>query len=37
MQNEPIIIEQVYQIPVRNVWQALTDKEQMKHMCICAP
>jgi uncharacterized protein YndB with AHSA1/START domain len=30
MKEEPIIIERTYAAPVEKVWQALTDKEQMK-------
>lgn len=28
--NEPIVVSQTMQAPVQNVWQALTDKTQMK-------
>ena len=28
---EPIIVEQTFQVSAGKVWQALTDKEQMKH------
>jgi uncharacterized protein YndB with AHSA1/START domain len=30
MKNEPFVIERTYQAPVEKVWQALTDKNQMK-------
>ncbi len=30
MQNEPIVIERSFNAPVEKVWQALTDKDQMK-------
>jgi uncharacterized protein YndB with AHSA1/START domain len=30
MNNEPIIIEQTYNAPASKIWQALTDKQQMK-------
>ncbi|WP_342647476.1 SRPBCC domain-containing protein [Mucilaginibacter sp. CSA2-8R] len=30
MANQPYTIEQVYAAPVSRVWQALTDKDQMK-------
>lgn len=30
MKNEPLIMERVYHAPVAIVWQALTDKDQMK-------
>ena len=30
MNNEPFVIERVYNAPVEKVWRALTDKEQMK-------
>lgn len=30
MNNEPIVKEQIYQAPVKTVWNALTDKNQMK-------
>lgn len=29
MDNSPIIIEEIYAVPVAKVWQAMTDKEQM--------
>ena len=29
-QTKPIIIERIYNAPVEKVWQALTDKDQMK-------
>ncbi|MVT08927.1 SRPBCC family protein [Chitinophaga tropicalis] len=30
MKNEPFVIERTYSAPVEKVWQAITDKEQMK-------
>ena len=30
MKNEPVIIERVFDIPVEKVWNAITDKDQMK-------
>ena len=30
MKNEPFVIEMTYSAPVEKVWQAITDKEQMK-------
>jgi uncharacterized protein YndB with AHSA1/START domain len=30
MKNEPFVIERVYDAPADKVWQALTDREQMK-------
>jgi len=30
MQAEPIVIERVYDAPAEKVWQAITDKQQMK-------
>ncbi|HEV7424022.1 MAG TPA: SRPBCC domain-containing protein, partial [Candidatus Paceibacterota bacterium] len=30
MSNQPFIIEQVYDVPVSKVWDAITDNEQMK-------
>jgi uncharacterized protein YndB with AHSA1/START domain len=30
LKPEPIVIERVYNAPVEKVWQAITDKEQMK-------
>lgn len=30
MKNEPYVIERIYNAPVERVWQALTQKEQMK-------
>ncbi len=30
MQNHPIVIEQIYAVPVETVWKAITDKEKMK-------
>ncbi|HJT72563.1 MAG TPA: SRPBCC domain-containing protein [Chitinophaga sp.] len=30
MKNEPFVIERTYSAPVDKVWQAITDKEQMK-------
>ena len=30
MKNEPFVIERVYQAPADRVWQAITDKDQMK-------
>lgn len=30
MHNEPIVIERLYQAPAARVWQALTDRDQMK-------
>jgi uncharacterized protein YndB with AHSA1/START domain len=30
MNNQPIVIERVYDAPVSKVWKALTDKDEMK-------
>jgi len=30
MKHEPFVIERVYQAPADRVWQAITDKDQMK-------
>jgi uncharacterized protein YndB with AHSA1/START domain len=30
MNNEPIVMERVYNAPVARVWKALTDRDQMK-------
>ena len=30
MNNEPFVIERVYNAPAERVWQAITDKEKMK-------
>jgi uncharacterized protein YndB with AHSA1/START domain len=30
MSNQPFVIEQVYDVPVSKVWDAITDNEQMK-------
>jgi uncharacterized protein YndB with AHSA1/START domain len=30
MKNEPIVIRQTYNAPVEKVWQAITNKDQMK-------
>lgn len=30
MKNEPFVIERTFNAPVEKIWQAITDKEQMK-------
>lgn len=30
MKNEPFVIERTYEAPVEKVWQAITDRDQMK-------
>jgi uncharacterized protein YndB with AHSA1/START domain len=30
MTNDPIIIEQIYTAPVKKIWKAITDKDDMK-------
>ena len=30
MEHEPIVIERVYNAPLKKVWKAITDKEEMK-------
>ena len=30
MKQEPLVIEQTYNAPIEKVWQAITDKDQMK-------
>ena len=30
MKNEPIVVEKLYNAPVKKVWGALTDKDEMK-------
>src|SRR4051812_40046567 len=37
MNTAPIIIERVYNAPIDKVWQALTDKEQMKKWYFDVP
>ena len=37
MKNEPVIIERVFDIPVEKVWNAITDKDQMKKWYIDIP
>jgi uncharacterized protein YndB with AHSA1/START domain len=31
MKKEPVIVERTFNAPVNRVWNALTDKDQMKH------
>ena len=37
MNAQPIIMERTYQAPVEKVWQAITDKEQMKQWYFDMP
>ncbi|RCH54769.1 SRPBCC domain-containing protein [Mucilaginibacter hurinus] len=37
MNNEPFVIERVYNAPVEKVWQAITDKDQMKQWYFNIP
>ena len=30
MKNEPVVIEHIFDAPIRKVWKAITDKNQMK-------
>jgi uncharacterized protein YndB with AHSA1/START domain len=30
MKNEPVVIERIYNAPVKAVWEAITDKDKMK-------
>jgi len=37
MKQEPFVIERTYNAPVEKVWQAITDKEQMKEWYFDMP
>jgi len=37
MKNEPFVIERTFNAPVKKVWKALTDKEQMKQWYFDIP
>jgi uncharacterized protein YndB with AHSA1/START domain len=34
MNNEPLIIERTFNVPVQKVWKALTNKDQMDQWCF---
>ncbi|MBI3511465.1 MAG: SRPBCC domain-containing protein [Bacteroidetes bacterium] len=35
--NEPFIIERTYDAPLKKVWKAITDKDEMKHWYFSLP
>jgi uncharacterized protein YndB with AHSA1/START domain len=37
MKSEPFVIERTYDAPVKKVWEAITDKEQMKQWYFDVP
>lgn len=37
MKKEPVVVERTYDAPVEKVWQAITDKDQMKEWYFDVP
>ena len=37
MKNEPVVVERMLDAPIERVWQAITDKDQMKQWYFDLP